>query len=372
MKLLSIYIHIPFCVQKCVYCDFLSAPANNETKEKYVQALKREIKEESRSYKEYKVKTVFFGGGTPSILKGEQLTDILDTVKESFDLLEEAEITIEMNPKTATMEKMRQLAEGGINRLSIGLQSANDNELKLLGRVHDYRDFLETYNMARECGIKNINVDLMSAIPGQTLEGFMDTLKKVISLNPEHISAYSLIVEENTYLYDNLSKFPELPSEDEDRLIYQETKRILKEAGYERYEISNYSKKGYECKHNLVYWERGDYAGFGLGASSLVENKRWKNTEDLQAYLIQNDKLEVEDLDTQAQMEEFMFLGLRKMDGISKKNFFETFNTELDKIYGDILNKWKKEGYLIEEKDRIYFSEKGIDISNQILADFIF
>lgn len=383
MKSLSIYIHIPFCVQKCVYCDFLSAPATDEIKERYVDALSTEIEKESRKYKDFVVKSVFFGGGTPSILKSTEIARIIHTLKKNFILSDNPEITIEMNPKTASQEKMDMLVNIGFNRLSIGLQSANNDELKMLGRVHSYEDFLNTYEMARNSGFKNINVDLMSAIPGQSLESFMTTLNEVISLKPEHISAYSLIIEEDTYLYDNLSKFPEIPSEEEDREIYQRTKEVLKSAGYERYEISNYSKPGYECKHNLVYWERGNYVGFGIGAASMVENIRWKNTDDINSYLkeilhlneidetaeiIQND---TEILDLEAQMEEFMFLGLRKMQGISAKEFEKVFNKKIEDVYGSIISKWVNLGYLVQDGDKIFFSEQGIDISNQILSDFI-
>lgn len=377
MKTLGVYIHIPFCVQKCRYCDFLSAPATRDYMTKYVSTLKREIENEAAAYKEYLVESVFFGGGTPSILEAEEIAELIRTIKKQFHLSETAEISLEMNPGTVDEKKLDKLQKAGVNRLSIGLQSAQNTELRMLGRIHTFEDFQQTYEMARKSGFRNINIDLMSALPGQSRKTWMDTMEQVLALKPEHISAYSLIVEEGTYLHDHLSEFPPLPSEEEDRRMYQDTKRILAQYGYERYEISNYAQKGYVCRHNITYWTRGNYVGFGLGAASMVENVRWKNTDDREKYgkafsgeIADGIKEEMEYLTTQECMEEFMFLGLRMMQGVSEKEFFSQFFKSLDEVYGEVIEKWEKRGYLVHENGYVRLTEDGIDISNQIFADF--
>lgn len=380
MKQLGVYIHIPFCVKKCVYCDFLSAPADDGTKRKYMEALKAEIKATAENYREYEVQTVFFGGGTPSCIEEGLVEDCLLTVKECFRVAAEAEITMELNPGTASLKKLERLKEAGINRLSIGLQSADDNELKLLGRVHTRADFLQTYEWARHAGFENINVDLMSALPGQSLETWLKTLHFITDLAPEHISAYSLIVEEGTKLCDCIQQYPPLPDEETDRLMYHETKRLLAAYGYTRYEISNYAKKGYESRHNQIYWHRGcdhirDYIGFGLGASSTIGSCRYKNTDKLPEYILycnQPDRIRQEELlSEQELMEEFMFLGLRRMEGISILEFERTFGVSLWKVYGAAIKKWKNEGCLEESAGFLFLNDKGIDISNMVLSDFL-
>ena len=285
---MQIYMHIPFCVKKCLYCDFLSGPQNQETIELYVDSLCREIATYPVSHANRtkdKVSTIFVGGGTPSILSGEQIKRIFDALYAHFDMEEDAEVTIEVNPGTVTREKLEAYRACNINRISFGLQSANNEELKLLGRIHNFETFVENFRLARACGFENINVDLMSAIPNQTLQSFEETLCKVLALKPEHISAYSLIVEEGTpfaYLYgEGCPKEQELPSEDVEREIYYKTEEILSQAGYHRYEISNYAKQGMECKHNVGYWDRKEYIGFGLGASGLVNETRLRNTDYL-------------------------------------------------------------------------------------------
>lgn len=374
MKKLSIYIHIPFCVQKCRYCDFLSAPADESVKENYVEALKREINQESARYSEYEVVTIFFGGGTPSILPSDKIGEVLAVIRNSFFLSDNTEISLEINPGTADYEKLAGLKKAGVNRLSIGLQSTNNEELRMIGRIHTYEDFLKTYMDARKVGFENINIDLMSALPGQNQNTWRTTLERVMELEPEHISAYSLIIEEGTFLYEHLDSFPDIPSDEEDRLMYQDTKRLLAQNGYQRYEISNYAKEGYECKHNSVYWTRDCYVGFGLGASSMVENVRWKNTDELIKYMSSGfdfSKEEIEELTIEDCMSEYMFLGLRMMKGISVEGFERMFNRKITDIYGEIIKKWSEKGYLIFEGDNIRLSDEGIDISNQIFADFI-
>lgn len=376
---MEIYVHIPFCIKKCVYCDFLSAPADEETKEKYVKALCEEVA--NGNDKDETVSSIFIGGGTPSVLKAEQIERILTSIYDNYNVNSDAEITIECNPGTVTYEKLISYKRSGINRISFGLQSAHNNELKELGRIHSYEEFAENFKLAREVGFKNINVDLMSGLINQNLERFIDTLDKVARLNPEHISVYSLIIEENTPLYDYVKEMEEAgidvrPSEDVDRDIYKATKQLLLSFGYERYEISNYSKKGYECKHNLGYWTGVNYIGFGIGAASYINYGdkaiRYKNTDNLSKYLDNtNIKQDIERLSVEDMMSEYMILGFRLCKGVSKEDFFDKFNISLDENFGNVIDKYLKDGFLMENEDRIFLSEKGMDVSNYILCDFM-
>lgn len=376
MRSLGVYIHIPFCVKKCDYCDFLSKPATRERQLAYMEALKKEIHSAAPDCAAYNVETIFFGGGTPSILEAPDIEEVLDCLRRNYKINHNAEITLEMNPKTADKEKLHRLKKSGINRLSIGLQSADNMELRLLGRIHTYEDFLQTYVQAREAGFENINVDLMSALPGQTMDSWERTLEKVTALEPEHISAYSLIIEEGTRLCDRLQEYPPVPDEDADRKMYQMTKQMLAQKGYRRYEISNYARKGYACRHNVIYWQRGvgrtsNYIGFGLGASSLFEHVRWKNTGNMEEYMRQTVKQDIEKLSPKDCMEEFMFLGLRMMQGVSKKEFLRSFGREMDVVYKDVLDKWVKQGMLAADGDFVRLTDAGIDVSNIVLADFL-
>lgn len=384
---LSIYIHIPFCVRKCLYCDFLSAPASGETMEAYASCLCREIEAAGKLYPDHEVRTVFFGGGTPSILKKERICQIMEVLRRAFSLAEDAEITIEVNPGTVDADKLAAYYAAGINRLSIGVQSLQENELQALGRIHSTEDFFQTYSMAIKSGFNNINVDLMSAIPEQTLESCQDTLRQLLSLDrpPSHISAYSLIIEEGTPFYENT---PVLLDEEMDRLFYKITDDILKAAGYHRYEISNYAREGCECRHNRVYWERGEYLGFGIGAASLMQETRFSNIRDLQTYLkllsgeaadrpltgqlTEHLRQEVSHLTEREQMEEFMFLGLRLTEGVSKKRFFKTFGKKFTDVYPGISEKLIREGLLVQEGDRLKLTELGLDVSNRVMAEFLF
>lgn len=437
-KKLSLYVHIPFCASKCYYCDFLSGPAAGVEVTEYIKALLIDIRSWGALCEGYRVDTIFIGGGTPSVIDSAYIVDILNEIRKCYDVSDHCEITIEINPGTVERSKFQDYKEAGINRISFGLQSTNNQELKRLGRIHTYEQFLENYSLAREIEFKNINIDLMSALPGQTVADFSHTLERIVALEPEHISAYSLIIEEGTIFYkwygeDTKSSEKEerltLPSEEEDRLIYEKTKEILRRYGYERYEISNYSKPGYECKHNCVYWQRGDYLGFGIGAASLFSNLRFHNLEDRKEYttllgnlsheeeLTKNNSLlitskvgenmkwledstDIEDFDdvedstdievsnTQpyeyilqrdiealtvpSQMEEFMYLGLRMMKGVKKSTFYTTFGQSIDKIYGEVIEKLKNEKLLLEEGDYIFLSEKGIDLSNVVFSEFLF
>ena len=381
MKELELYLHIPFCVKKCNYCDFLSAPAGEETRAAYVDALLEEIRGFDEP-EDYEVVTVFFGGGTPSILPGQAIFRIMEALREKFSFRKGAEITLEANPGTVDKEKLSFYKKAGINRLSFGLQSADAEELKKLGRIHTWEKFLESFQLAREAGFSNINVDLMSALPGQTKESWEKTLRQVLALQPEHISAYSLIIEEGTPFYQLYEKDverrdageePELiPSEEEERAMYEATGRILKEQGYLHYEISNYAKPGRECCHNLGYWQRRDYLGFGLGASTLLNPVRYKNTEDLEAYLGGDfSKKEFFVLTKDNQIEETMFLGLRVLEGVSKEQFREQFSCELNVVYRKELEKLEQEGLLEEEGDFVRLTSRGIDLSNPVLAEFL-
>lgn len=398
-KPLGIYVHIPFCIQKCLYCDFLSAPSDDATRESYVNALLAEIDAQAPLYKGFQVHTVFFGGGTPSLLMPEQTAAILERLYQRFSFLpeKEMEITLEANPGTLTEEKLRAWRKAGVNRLSIGLQSAHDEELKSLGRIHTWKEFLWGYEAARRAGFSNLNIDLMSALPGQSVESWMDTLESVVELKPEHISAYSLIIEEGTPFYDwygpqdaasekrQMEKRKPLPSEEEDRLMYERTGEYLAKGGYGRYEISNYALPGFACRHNLAYWERTDYAGFGLGAASLRENVRWSNTAELAEYLAHAGqtgeetriKKEMSRLSIQDQMEEFMFLGLRKTEGVSASTFERLYGKPLEAVYEEPVERLIREGLLLryqKEDGSVFFrlSDKGIDVSNYALAMFLF
>ena len=377
MRELSIYLHIPFCVRKCLYCDFLSAPAGKEEIERYVNLLLREIKEQSIFYGDHRVISIFLGGGTPSLLPAADVERILEQIRRCYPVAADAEITIECNPGTVTAEKLQHYITGGINRLSVGLQSTDDAELARIGRIHSYRDFLESYRLAREAGFGNINVDLMAALPGQSVDSYRRTLERVTALAPEHISAYSLILEEGTPLYVNRSSYT-FPTEEEDREMYVLTGKYLEEAGYRRYEISNYAREGFACRHNRVYWRRGDYAGFGLGASSMVGNVRWKNPEkyaSYAAYVEQAEKREADEvqvLTAQEQMEEFMFLGLRLAEGVDVEEFQSLFGKSMEEVYGEPIAAFEAQGLLRRKGRMLALTPRGIDVSNVVFAAFLF
>ena len=377
-KELGLYVHIPFCVKKCGYCDFLSWCGTSEEKETYVQALLKEIESYREFARGYRVSTVFVGGGTPSVLEAGQMEGVLGNIQEVFELEKKPEITLEMNPGTVTEEKLQCYKENGVNRLSIGLQSVKNEKLEVLGRIHSYEEFLESYELARKAGFTNISVDLISSIPGQKLEEWKEELAALSALSPEHISVYQLIIEAETPYYEKYAEHEELlPDEEESREIYLWTGSFLKEQGYEQYEISNYAKPGKESRHNLKYWERGDYLGLGLGAASMVRNIRMSNTKDMKTYLERcgqpkTMREDVQFLEEARQMEEFMFLGLRKTRGVSRKEFRRIFGQEMDMVYEKALHKCLENGMLKEHKDRVYLSEEGVLLSNAVLSEFLF
>lgn len=381
---MELYIHIPFCVKKCDYCDFLSFSADEQTQRSYVAALQKELVFYGAKYKGRRITTIFIGGGTPSWLKEDYMQAIMETVYHYFSVEQDAEITIECNPGTVTEHKFEVYRRIGINRLSIGLQSVHNEELKILGRIHTFEQFLKTYDMARKHGFSNINIDLMSSLPGQTPEIFCDSLYQVLKLKPEHISAYSLIIEKGTPFYE-LYRFDavrqeagmqteSLPTEEEEYQTTKMTQHILKEAGYHWYEVSNFAKPGYECRHNIGYWKRVDYLGVGLGASSLIDNVRYSNTRDLYTYLsVPADSLHetAEQITRNGQMEEFMFLGLRMRDGFYRDEFTQAFGIPIEAVYGDALNHLQQEELLLKREGRIYLTDKGMDLNNYVVAQFM-
>ena len=381
-KKLELYLHIPFCVKKCAYCDFLSAPADQSTQFRYVEALIKEIRVKSKAYKNYSVPSLFIGGGTPSVLSGEVIERLMEVVKTSFSVEETAEITMECNPGTLNFQKAAHYKSAGINRISLGLQSARQQELALLGRIHTYEQFLESFDIVRKAGFDNVNVDLMSGLPGQSLADWQYTLKKAVSLHPEHISAYSLIIEEGTPFYQRFYRDEErrkkgekpyfLPTEETERAMYEWTEDYLAGHGYLPYEISNYARPGRECRHNIGYWRRENYLGLGLGSASLVENERFSNTSDLEDY-IKGDyrKQEAVLLSRREQMEEFLFLGLRMRDGISRKEFQNCFGVEPESVYGDRVAALCGQGLLKQEAGRIFLTREGISVSNYVMAQFL-
>lgn len=421
--MLELYIHIPFCVRKCNYCDFLSFPAGKEIVERYVRALEEEIrrtgeavygqngrpgetvygqngrpgekvysqngrpeeavygragggKTEVRPGSAPKISTVFVGGGTPSVLEPEQIRSLFSCLRESFLLEADAEISMEANPGTLNREKLSACREAGINRLSLGLQSADDGLLQTLGRIHTWEQFLYNYQDARQAGFRNINIDLMSSLPGQSLENYVETLETVTALEPEHISSYSLILEEGTPFFASEEIRRQLPDENTDREMYEKTKEVLHEKGYKRYEISNYAKPGFACRHNLGYWDEVPYLGLGLGASSYYKNARFSNETDIRTYmenpfvpfLGRND---YECCDEKSRMEDYMIFGLRKMAGVSLSRFEKEFGTAAEEIYGGVIDRYVGMGLLVLEGDRLRLTDAGIDVSNRIFEDFL-
>ena len=383
MKRLGIYVHIPFCAKKCNYCDFYSLASGEDEKKNYIEALKREIKEVAKKVStDYEVYTIYFGGGTPSIIKADYIKEVLDVIMSHFKLYKDdfyPEITIECNPKTVDTEKLSIYREGGINRISLGLQSTDNDELKLLGRIHTYEDFLESYDMVKSTGFKNVNIDLMSAIPNQKIKTYGKSLNEIIRLGPEHISSYSLIIEEGTPFFkkysENAPLFSDLPSEDEDREMYALTSEKFSKAGYERYEISNYAKEGFYSRHNTSYWDRVPYLGFGVGASSFFGNERYKNMANLKEYIKKAGKEDIREeitkLSLNDAMSEFMFLGLRKTEGISKTKFMNNFTFCVEDIFGKTIKKYINNKLLIDNGEFLRLSDRGLDISNYVISDFL-
>lgn len=432
---LSLYLHYPFCVRKCRYCDFLSGPADETVCRRYLQAMEREIMSASAAWQSGsgglpgdcpdcpadapRVDTVFFGGGTPSLMTARELAHLLSVLHTVFDISPEAEITLECNPGTADPDKLRAFRECGINRLSIGVQSFHEDELRMLGRIHTAEQAAQCVRWARQAGFTNLSLDLISALPGQTYEQWMDNLKTAVSLEPEHISAYSLILEDGTPLKEAYEAhlLPPVPDEETDRRMYHDTKAFLASFGFHRYEISNYARPGFESRHNSGYWTEHPYLGFGAGASSYLilddgRRVRWNNVRSLNRYLSaftacsDGDALRcpaenssgkqktggsavpaeetvydapgrdgiregVEWLSVPDQMAEFMFLGLRRMEGVGMEQFRERFGVPVDSVYGKVLRRYTDLGMLEQKDGFLRLTDAGIDVSNTIMADFL-
>ena len=374
MKELGIYVHIPFCKRKCAYCDFISFSEKARLIEKYVEALKREINKCKIGKEDYMVKTIYFGGGTPSFIESKYIVEILEVIKEKFNISKNAEITIEINPGTVTEEKLKDYYDVGINRISFGLQSTNSQLLKLVGRIHSYSSFLEGYNLARKTGFKNINVDLMIGLPVQTLKDVQKDLSRIIELNPEHVSVYSLILEEGTRIEEKIkNKELYLPSEKLERKMYWEVKNKLEEAGYIHYEISNFAKPGYESKHNLSCWNQEEYLGFGLAAHSYFNNVRYSNTDDFEEYFDwpENSKIIHERQTDEDRQKEFMLLGLRKIEGVAISDFKNKFIENPIYLYRESLNKLVTQGLIKIDIDSIKLTDRGIDLANLVWEEFV-
>lgn len=373
METKALYIHIPFCSKKCYYCDFPSFCGKGHLTKNYIDALNQEIITKAS---DFKIATIFIGGGTPTFLSCEEIAS-LGKIINKLNIIKDYEFTVECNPGTLNREKLQALKDIGVNRLSIGLQSTHDYHLKSIGRIHNYEEFKDNYYLAREMGFDNINVDLIFALPNETLEEWENDLKEVVDINPDHVSCYSLIIEEGTPFYTlyHDGKLT-LPDEDTEREMYRSTKKILTKAGYHQYEISNFSKDQKECKHNLVYWDLKDYIACGTGAHSYVNGVRYKNAGTIEEYirLIKakgNAFVEEHKNSKEEDIEEFIFMGMRKTQGISKLEFKNRFGIKIEDLYVSVLLKYEKEKLIKNTKERVYFTERGIELSNTVLTDFI-
>ena len=373
MKEMSLYIHIPFCKQKCLYCDFPSYAGKENLINDYVEALNKEILEKCKNYK---VISIFIGGGTPSYLDEKNLESLLKTIN-LLTFNDNIEFTVECNPGSINEEKLLIMRKYNVNRISMGLQSTNDNLLKEIGRIHNFEEFKQNYNEARKLGFENINIDLMFGLPNQTVENWKNTLEDVVKLNPEHISAYSLIIEEGTCFYKLYSNNKlNLPSEEDERAMYIFVKNFLREKGYHQYEISNYAKDKRECVHNKVYWKCNEYLGLGVSASSFVEGKRFKNIDNINLYIQKinenkdiREELHVNNL--KDSMEEFMFMGLRMIEGINLNEFKRRFRNDIFEVYESAIKNNLKKGLLVLDSEKLYLSQKGIEFSNYVMSDFM-
>ena len=386
-KQIGLYIHIPFCKQKCSYCDFCSYANKESFIKRYIQCVLKEIIEVGNNNKIdfengkddlFLVKTIYIGGGTPSLIDSKYIVQIIEDIKLNFEIDEKAEITIEVNPGTVTLEKLEDYKRAGINRLSIGLQSTHEHLLKEIGRIHTYLDFLDTFRFAREAGFENINVDLMIGLPNQTLAEVQDSIEEIVSMEPEHISVYSLILEEGTPLFKKVEEGLKLPDEELERKMYWTVKRILEANGYNHYEISNFAKQGYESKHNLDCWNQKEYIGFGVAAHSYTNGIRYSNIENLEQYIknYEEDKTEEnlvfhEKQDMEAMQKEYMLLGLRKIDGVSIQEFKIKFVANPVFLYHDKLEKLVNEELVEIDGDQIKLTNKGLDLANIVWEEFI-
>lgn len=377
MKKIGLYLHIPFCIQKCKYCDFISSRQNNETIDLYIEALKKEVNMYSNRLSSYSVETIFIGGGTPSILDIKKIDGIVREIFRNFDVSKNVEFTIESNPGTLTKDKLRKYNDIGINRLSIGLQSYNNDILKEIGRMHTEEDFIHNYNAARDVGFNNINIDLIYGLPSQTLEDWENTLNEVIKINPEHVSAYSLKIEEGTAFKKLLDENKlSLPGDEEDRKMHNLAINLLGQHGIIQYEISNFSKKENKCKHNLIYWNNEEYLGLGVSAHSYMNSCRYSNTEDINEYIgfIDENKLPVvneEHKDKRDEIVETIFLALRLNKGVDLDMFRNRFDISIYDMYGEKIKRLVNLNLLHEEKGHIRLTRYGMDVSNRVFIEFL-
>lgn len=388
MKDIGIYVHIPFCKHKCYYCDFISYVNKENLVERYVNVLIKEITDVATGNKLdyengidelFKVNTIYIGGGTPSFIESKHIVNIIGKIKKYFKVSENAEITIEVNPGTVDENKLKDYFKAGINRLSIGLQSTNDNLLKEIGRIHTYKVFLDTYTLARKVGFRNINTDLIIGLPKQTIEDVEKSVKDLINLNLEHISVYSLILEEWTVLEKQVrSGKLKLPEDEEERKMYWKVKSMLEENGYNHYEISNFAKHGYESQHNLDCWKQKEYVGFGAAAHSYTNGVRYSNIENIEEYIenYENDRIADNFVFHEKQthnmkVKEYMMLGLRKLNGISIQEFKEKFAANPIYVFKNELEKLVNEDLLKIDGDYIRLTNKGLDLANLVWEEFV-
>ena len=381
MKNLGIYIHIPFCKKKCNYCDFISYSQNEENQKRYIDSLIKSIEsaKQQKSFENYIVNTIYIGGGTPSYIESKQIVKIVEKIKEVFVVSEKAEITIEINPGTITKEKLLNYKSCNINRISIGCQAIQDELLNMLGRIHNYEEFLSSYKLAKEVGFENINVDLMLGLPNQKIKDLEDSVIEILKLNPNHISVYSLIVEEGTVIEQKISSGEfTLPKEKDERAMYKKIKKLLEKNNYKHYEISNFAKEGFESKHNLACWNQEEYIGFGLASHSYFENKRFSNIENLEEYIknCENKEFEKNIIIHENQTEEdkkkeYMLLGLRKIEGVSISMFEQKFRINPLFYFRFEILKLEEEGLLEVDLDNIKLTKKGLDFANLVWEEFV-
>lgn len=377
MREIGMYIHIPFCKQKCLYCDFVSFSNKECKQDSYINCLIKEL--EYKVSSDYLINTIYIGGGTPSYLEQGSISKILLAIRNNYKIKEDVEITIEINPGTVDTKKLEEYKETGINRVSIGLQETDNNLLKEIGRIHTYEEFLDTYKLIEKIGFTNKNIDLMIGLPNQTINNIKESLEKVINLNPEHISMYSLILEEGTPIYNKVKKGElELPNEEEERMEYWYLKNKLELAGYKHYEISNFSKQGKESKHNTNCWNQNEYLGFGVAAHSYIDGIRYSNIDSLEKYIenieknnIEQNKLIQEEQNEEDKEKEFMLLGLRKIDGVSIQDFKAKYGKNPIYVFKESLQKLVEEGLLEVDLDKIKLTNKGLDLANLVWEEFV-
>lgn len=371
----SMYVHIPFCTQICHYCDFNKFFIQNQPVDEYLQALGKEMSLYNLDNKE--MKTVFIGGGTPTALDALQMEKLFASIHENIRFGQDYEFTIEANPGDLTKEKLAIMKEAGVNRLSLGVQTFNEELLKKIGRAHTAEDVYRNVELAREAGFENISIDLIYSLPGQTTRDLEDTINRALALELPHFSAYSLIIEPKTVFYIMLNKGKlSLPSEDTEASMYEYVMERMENAGYHQYEISNFGKRGFESKHNLIYWNNEEYYGFGAGAHGYLDGVRYHNHGPLKKYMNaigagEKPIIDQVDVSTKERMEEEMFLGLRKTDGVSLDEFKRRFGVEMDEVFGEVIKNFIHKELLVNDDGHIRLTHQGKLIGNEVFQDFL-